>query len=83
MTEIGVFQAKNTLSALLDRVEKGEEIVITRKGKAVAKLVPTGELDSRAAARETMRQLRALAEEMRLGPYNWEEWKDFRDRGRR
>jgi prevent-host-death family protein len=83
MTEIGVFQAKNTLSALLDRVEKGEEIVITRKGKAVAKLVPTGKLDSRAAARETMRQLRALAEEMSLGPYHWEEWKDFRDRGRR
>jgi prevent-host-death family protein len=32
MAEIGAFEAKNTLSALLDRVERGEEILITRRG---------------------------------------------------
>lgn len=42
MREIGAFEAKNRLGALLDRVERGEEIVITRRGKAVAKLVPAG-----------------------------------------
>lgn len=31
----GAFEAKNTLGSLLDRVERGEEIVITRHGKAV------------------------------------------------
>ena len=40
MREIGSFEAKNKLSALLDQVEHGTEIVITRHGKAVAKLVP-------------------------------------------
>ena len=40
MREIGAFEAKNRLGALLDRVEQGEEIVITRRGKPVAKLVP-------------------------------------------
>jgi len=38
--EIGSFEAKNKLSALLDQVEHGAEIVITRHGKAVARLVP-------------------------------------------
>ena len=41
MTEVGAFEAKNKLSALLDRVEQGEEIVITRHGRPVARLVPT------------------------------------------
>jgi len=33
VNEVGAFEAKNTLGALLDRVERGEEIVITRYGK--------------------------------------------------
>jgi prevent-host-death family protein len=36
MQEIGAFEAKNKLAVLLDRVERGEEIVITRHGKAVS-----------------------------------------------
>ncbi|HKE26428.1 MAG TPA: type II toxin-antitoxin system prevent-host-death family antitoxin [Bryobacteraceae bacterium] len=40
MREIGAFEAKNKLAALLDQVEKGEEIVITRHGRPVARLVP-------------------------------------------
>ena len=40
MREIGAFEAKNTLGTLLDLVEKGEEVVITRRGKRVARLVP-------------------------------------------
>ena len=38
MHEVGAFEAKNRLGALLDQVERGEEIVITRRGKPVAKL---------------------------------------------
>jgi len=37
-----VAQAKAHLSDLLDRVEKGEELVITRRGKPVASLSPIG-----------------------------------------
>ena len=40
MREVGTFEAEKKWSELLDRVEHGEEIVITRRGKAVAKLVP-------------------------------------------
>ncbi len=40
MREVGALEAKNKLGTLLNWVEKGEEIVITRHGKAVARLVP-------------------------------------------
>jgi prevent-host-death family protein len=40
MREIGAFEAKNTFGSLLDLVEKGEEVVITRRGRPVARLVP-------------------------------------------
>jgi prevent-host-death family protein len=40
MREIGAFEAKNKLGTLLDWVEQGEEIVITRRGKAIARLTP-------------------------------------------
>lgn len=40
MREVGAFEAKSKLGSLLDRVERGEEIVITRRGRAVARLVP-------------------------------------------
>jgi prevent-host-death family protein len=40
MQEVGLFDAKTHLSSLVDRVEKGEEIWITRHGHPVAKLVP-------------------------------------------
>jgi prevent-host-death family protein len=39
---IGAFEAKTHLSALLDRVEAGEHIVIERHGKPVATLSPYG-----------------------------------------
>jgi len=38
--EVGVYEAKTTLSRLLERVAAGEEIVITRRGQEVARLVP-------------------------------------------
>ena len=44
--KIGTFEAKNKLSALLDRVVQGETIVITRRGKPIAELksVPAGRM---------------------------------------
>jgi prevent-host-death family protein len=40
--EVSVYAAKTQLSRLLDRAAKGEEIVITRHGRPVAKLVSAG-----------------------------------------
>ncbi|CAN5703694.1 type II toxin-antitoxin system prevent-host-death family antitoxin [soil metagenome] len=42
MREVGVHEAKTNLSRLLRRVSGGEEIVITRGGTPVARLVPVG-----------------------------------------
>ena len=90
MDEIRDFEAKNRLDELLDRAERGEEVTITREGKPVAKLVPMRETaapPSRTAAdieraREAARRIRELAKEMNLGPFDWEEWKRYRDEGR-
>ena len=46
--EVGTFEAKTHLSALLDAVEKGEHIFITRHGKRVAEVVPVAEPKKRA-----------------------------------
>lgn len=40
MTEVDIDEAKTHLSRLLNRVASGEEIVISRAGKLIARLVP-------------------------------------------
>lgn len=42
MTKVTAFEAKTRFGELLDRVAKGEEVVITRHDKPVARLVPEG-----------------------------------------
>ncbi|PWV97533.1 prevent-host-death family protein [Hoeflea marina] len=49
MDEVGILQARNNLSALIERVERGEEVTITRHGKPVAKLVSADNDDERKA----------------------------------
>ncbi len=83
MSEVGTFEAKNTLSALLDRVEKGEEITITRRGIAVAKLVPAKPGFDREKARAAAEGLLALRAKLKGPPLTWEEIKQMRDEGRR
>jgi prevent-host-death family protein len=82
MEEIGAFDAKNKLSALLDKVERGAEIIITRRGRPVAKLVPARQSQDREQARAAMQRLRERAKKFG-GPFDWEEWKRYRDEGRR
>ena len=62
--EIGAFEAKNKLSALLDWVEAGDEVVITRRGKAVARLV------SAVAGHDVARAARAT-EALRIATDGW------------
>ena len=53
LKKIGAFEAKNRLSELLDAAENGEEVIITKHGRPVAKLVPIEPFDrdkARAAA---------------------------------
>ena len=83
MREIGAFEAKNKFGQLLDLVEQGEEITITRHGKEVARLVPARPVRSRDQAREALQRMRARAEQRKLGRFDWNEWKAYRDEGRR
>jgi prevent-host-death family protein len=65
--EVGTYEVKNTLSAILDRVEKGEEIVITRRGKPVARLSPANPTHNKAEAIAAMNRIIARSENMTLG----------------
>jgi len=38
MLEVNIKEARSKLSSLLDKVERGEEIIITRRGKKIARL---------------------------------------------
>jgi prevent-host-death family protein len=38
--QIGTFEVKTHLSQILSKVEKGEDFIITRRGKPVAKIIP-------------------------------------------
>jgi prevent-host-death family protein len=85
MLQIGAFEAKNTFGSLLDRVEAGEEILITRHGKPAARLAPTHTVTDadRARAHAALERMSQRAKEMKLGPFDWAEWKAYRDEGRR
>jgi prevent-host-death family protein len=67
MEEIGAFEAKNKLAALLDLVEQGKEITITRRGKPVAKLVPVRPGFDRDRARAVAAQLLDASRGVKLG----------------
>ena len=66
MKTVGTFEAKTHLSTLLEQVERGEEITITRHGKAVARLVPVGAVD-RDRLEDTVARLKAFRRGRRLG----------------
>jgi prevent-host-death family protein len=50
MSRYGVAEAKNSLASLLDKAMAGEEVIITRHGKAIVELRPVANPGRRAAA---------------------------------
>jgi prevent-host-death family protein len=80
MESIGLFEAKTHLSELIARAERGEEVIITRHNKPVAKLVPIpAERDVSDARRDAVARLLQGAVGRTLGM----DWKVLRDEGRR
>ncbi len=67
MQTVGVFEAKTQLTALLDEVEGGAEILITRRGKAIARLVPADGVHDRAKARRAVEGLGLASRGLTLG----------------
>jgi len=79
MITVGAFEAKTHLSSLLDKVAGGEEVVITKHGKPVARLVPAA-IASHQDVDDVIRQLLALRRGCTLGGLSW---KALRDEGLR
>ncbi len=80
MREVGTFEAKTHLSALLESVAAGETVVITKRGRPMARLVPPNTPDLQAVDAAVAR-LKALREQ--FGTLSVEEILAFRDEGRR
>jgi prevent-host-death family protein len=64
---VGAFEAKTKFAELLDKVEAGETVTITRRGREVARLVAVKSEDESA-------RLQALVEEIKR-------WRVGKDRG--
>jgi prevent-host-death family protein len=85
MEHVGAFDAKNHLSSLLERAEKGEEIMITKHGRPMARLMPpkpVGPAFDPEKARKAIAKMRKIRKKMKLGRFDWKEWKAYRDEGR-
>jgi prevent-host-death family protein len=55
MAQVGMHEAKTKLSQLVERAEAGEDIVIARNGKPVARLVPVASASALAGVRGAWR----------------------------
>ncbi len=67
MTLIGIFEAKNRLSELVERASRGEEIVITRRGEQVARLLPPERVNAKGQARALAQRIRRSRAKHALG----------------
>lgn len=67
MHKVGAFEAQNKLETLLDWVASGEDVVITRHGQVVARLVPATASFDREAAKKAADGLRNASRGVTLG----------------
>ena len=79
MITMGAFEAKTHLSSLLDRVAAGEEVVITKHGKPIARLV-SAQRAEQTDIDDAFEKLKQLRKGTTLGGLSW---KTLRDEGRR
>ena len=80
MRTSGIFEAKQHFSALIDAVEAGEEVRITRHGKEVVRMLPIKRkpvISDEQVARE-LAAIAALHARIQPGP----NWRSLRDEGR-
>jgi prevent-host-death family protein len=67
MSTVTAFEAKTRFGDLLERVSRGEEIVITRHDKPVARMIPEGRPRS-SEIQSAGRELRAIQDELKNRP---------------
>jgi prevent-host-death family protein len=87
MQTLAIAQAKNNFSAMLHFVEAGEDVVLTRHGKAIARIVseavarPSDEMSVSALRREAMLVLNSFR--AKVAPGAPLDWKALRDAGKK
>ena len=86
MSTVSAFDAKTRFGELLDRVASGEEIVITRHDKPVARMVPEGRR-SLEEVRQAVVGLRELQQRIATrstgkAKLTWDDFKSFVQEGR-
>ena len=67
MKSVGAFQAKTQLSELLDQVEKGETVTITRHGRPVAVLAPVESTKPKKTGEQWVAEMKKLRKGVTLG----------------
>lgn len=80
---VGTFEAKTHFARLIQQVMKGDEILITKRGYPVAKIIPLEKKQNTLIAQSAVKRLKLLAKEIGYGKFNWDEWKGYRDTGRK
>ena len=73
MKSIGISEAKTLLSELLDRVARGEKIMITRRGVPAAVLVPASETAHKLTHQEIVEGMQSLRKRVKPGKLSVQE----------
>jgi prevent-host-death family protein len=83
MKYVGSYQAKTHLPRLLNEVEKGQTIIITRRGRPIAQIVPAVDEPARDVA-SVIREFRAYSQQQARtrGKLSVEEIKEMIEEGR-
>lgn len=85
--EVSVFDARNRFSELIEAAERGEEVIVTKRGRPVVRLTRVDEAAARAGeTRTAIARARRIAQavEERMGrPFTHDELIHARDEGRR
>lgn len=66
MQRVGIYDARSRLSELVDRVEAGEEVILTRRGQPVVRLVRAEDARRSKARAAAVQRIRALRKRMNL-----------------
>lgn len=85
MHTVSIAQAKTQLSSLIHAAEQGEEVVLTRHGKPVVRLVAApvpGQLAGSPLEKAVLARLDAARQRLQ-GKLALSDWKALRDEGRR
>ena len=79
MVKIGAFEAKTQFSALLERVAAGEDVIITKHGRPIARLTKADVAD-KAEIDAAIKRIKELRKGTTIGEGGW---KAARDEGRK